>query len=85
MTPVRRRTSYPIQGLSHAGHHHAEMRADVNGDASVTPAWITGYLPHELADQRAAAYAVLFGELVAAVSAPGKTAGGSAVGANGML
>lgn len=31
--------------------------------------WVTDYLPHELAGQRAAGYAALFDELVAAVNA----------------
>ena len=34
------------------------------------------YLPHVLAEQRAAGHAVPFGELVAAVNAHGKVAGG---------
>jgi Polyketide cyclase / dehydrase and lipid transport len=83
--PVRRRTSYTITGLNDAEHHHAEMRVDVDSDNKVTLVWVTDYLPHELAEQRAAGYAALFGELVAAVNAHGKAAGDSAVGANGML
>ena len=74
--PVRRRTSYTIQGLNGAEHHHAEMRVDAGGDGAVTLVWVTDYLPHELAAQRAAGYAALFGELVAAVNAHGKAAGG---------
>ena len=85
VNPVRRRASYTIQGLNGAEHHHAEMRVDVGTDGTVTLVWLTDYLPHELAEQRAAGYAVLFDELVAAVNAHGKAAGGSAVGANGML
>jgi hypothetical protein len=74
--PIRRRTSYTIEGLNGAEHHHAEMRVDVGTDDAVTLVWDTDYLPHELADQRAASYAVLFDELVAAVNAHGKPAGG---------
>jgi hypothetical protein len=73
--PVHRRTSYSIQGRGHAEHHHAEMRVDAGDDGAVTLVWVTDYLPHELAEQRAAGYAVLFGELVAAVNAHGKAAG----------
>ena len=73
--PVRRRTSYTIQGLNGAEHHHAEMRVDVDSDGTVTLVWVTDYLPHELAEQRAPGYAVLFDELVAAVNAHGKAAG----------
>jgi len=73
--PVRRRTSYTIEGLG-AEHHHAEMRVDVGTDDAVTLVWVTDYLPHELAEQRAPGYAALFDELVAAVHAHGKTAGG---------
>jgi hypothetical protein len=82
--PVHRRTSYTIQGRGDAEHHHAEMRVDAGDDGAATLVWVTDYLPHELAEQRAAGYAALFGELVAAVNAHGK-AGSSAVGANGML
>ena len=67
--PVHRRTSYTIQGLGDGGHHHAEMRIDVGADGTVTLVWLTDYLPHELAEQRAAGYAALFDELVAAVNA----------------
>jgi hypothetical protein len=67
--PVRRRTSYTITGLNGAEHHHAEMRVDAAPDGTVTLVWVTDYLPHELADQRAAGYAALFDELVAAVNA----------------
>ena len=73
--PVRRRTSYTITGLNDPEHHHAEMRIDVDSDATVTLVWVTDYLPHELAEQRAAAYAVLFDELVAAVNTHGKADG----------
>ena len=83
--PVRRRTSYTITGLNDAEHHHAEMRVDVDSDNKVTLVWVTDYLPHELAEQRAAGYAVLFAELVTAVNAHAKPAGDSAVGANGVL
>lgn len=69
--PVHRRTSYTITELNGAEHHHAEMRVDVGTDGTVTLVWVTDYLPHELADQRAAAYAALFDELVAAVKAHG--------------
>ncbi len=74
--PVRRRTSYTIEGLG-AEHHHAELRVDVGAGDAVTLVWVTDYLPHELAEQRAAGYAVLFDELVAAVNAHGKAAGGT--------
>jgi hypothetical protein len=70
--PVRRRTSYTITGLNDSEHHHAEMRIDVDSDGTVTLVWVTDYLPHELAERRAAAYAALFNELVAAVNAHGK-------------
>jgi hypothetical protein len=73
--PVRRRTSYTIQGLNGAEHHQSEMRVDVGTDDTVTLVWVTDYLPHELAEQRAPGYAVLFDELVAAVNAHGKAAG----------
>lgn len=76
VNPVRRRTSYTIQGRGGAEHHHAEMRVDVGADDTVTLVWVTDYLPHELAEQRAAGYAVLFAELVTAVNAHGKAAGG---------
>jgi len=74
--PVRRRSSYTIAGLGGAEHHHAEMRVDTDSDGTVTLVWVTDYLPHELAEQRAAGYAALFDELVAAVSAH-RPAGGS--------
>ena len=45
------------------------MRVDVGTDGAVTLVWVTDYLPHELAEQRAAGYAALFDELVAAVNA----------------
>jgi len=67
--PVRRRASYTIPGLNGAEHHHAEMRVDEDKDGTVTLVWVTDYLPHELAEQRAAGYQALFGELVAAVIA----------------
>lgn len=66
--PVRRRTSYIIEGLNGAEHHHSEMRVDVDRDDTATLVWVTDYLPHELAEQRAPGYAVLFDELVAAVN-----------------
>jgi hypothetical protein len=72
--PVHRRTSYTITGLNGAEHHHAELRLDVDADDAVTLVWVTDYLPHELADQRAAGYATLFDELVAAVNAHPQTA-----------
>lgn len=72
--PVRRRSSYTITGLNDSEHHHAEMRVDTGGDGTVTLVWVTDYLPHELAEQRADGYAALFGELVAAVNAhPGRS------------
>lgn len=67
--PVHRRSSYTIAGLNGAEHHHAELRVDVGADDAVTLVWVTDYLPHELAQQRAAGYAALFDELVAAVNA----------------
>jgi hypothetical protein len=78
LDPVRRRTSYAIAGLNGAEHHHAEMRVEVGSDDTVSLVWVTDYLPHELAEQRAAGYAVLFDELVAAVNAHGKAAAGDA-------
>ena len=71
--PARRRTSYTIAGLGDAEHHHAEMRLDVAADGAVTLVWVTDYLPHELAEQRAEGYAALFNELVAAVTAHART------------
>jgi hypothetical protein len=73
--PVHRRASYTIRALNGAEHHHAEMRVDVASDGTVKLVWVTDYLPHEIAGQRAANYAVLFDELVAAVSAHGGAAG----------
>jgi len=67
--PLHRRTSYTIEGLDGAEHHHAELRLEVGADDCVTLVWVTDYLPHELAEQRAAGYAALFDELVAAVNA----------------
>jgi Polyketide cyclase / dehydrase and lipid transport len=67
--PVHRRASYTILGLNGAEHHHAEMRVDEDKDGTVTLTWVTDYLPHELAEQRAAGYQALFGELVASVNA----------------
>jgi hypothetical protein len=52
------------------------MRVDADADGIVTLVWVTDYVPHELAEQRAAGYGFLFGELVAAVNAHGKAAGG---------
>jgi hypothetical protein len=75
--PGHRRMSYTIQGLGDAEHHHAEMRVDAGAGDTVTLVWLTDYLPHELAEQRAAGYAVLFDELVAAVNAHGGADGGS--------
>jgi hypothetical protein len=75
--PVHRRTSYTIQGLNDAEHHHAEMRVEAADDGAVTLVWVTDYLPHELAEQWAAGYAALFDELVAAVNAHGGAAGKS--------
>jgi Polyketide cyclase / dehydrase and lipid transport len=75
--PVHRRTSYTIAGLNGAEHHHAELRIDVGPDDAATLVWVTDYLPHELADQRAAGYAALFDELVAAVNAHRQAAGPS--------
>jgi hypothetical protein len=66
--PGHRRTSYTITGLNDSGHHQAEMRVDAGSDGTVTLVWVTDYLPHELAEQRAAAYAAMFSELVAAVN-----------------
>jgi len=74
--PDRRRTSYTIQGLNGAEHHHAEMRVDAGTDGTVTLVWVTDYLPHELAGQWAAVHAVLFEELVVAVTAHGQAAAG---------
>jgi hypothetical protein len=73
--PVRRRTSYTIKGLNDAKHHESEMRVDEGADDAVTLVWVTDYLPHELAEQRAAGYAALFDELVAAVNAHGREPG----------
>ena len=73
--PNRRRTSYTIAGLR-AEHHHSEMRVDTSDDDTVTLVWVTDYLPHGTAEQRAPGYAVLFDELVAAVNAHDKAAAG---------
>jgi hypothetical protein len=62
--------------LNGAEHHHAEMRVDVAADDTVTLVWVTDFLPHELAEQGNAGYAVLFGELVAGVNAHGKAEAG---------
>jgi hypothetical protein len=67
--PVHRRTSYTIPGLNGAEHHHAELRLDEDKDGTVTLVWVTDYLPHELAEQRAAGYQALFSEFVANVNA----------------
>lgn len=70
--PDHRRTSYTITGLNDSEHHQAEMRVDAGSDGTVTLIWVTDYLPHELAEQRAPGYAALFAELVAAVNAHDK-------------
>lgn len=72
--PAHRRASYTISELNGAAHHHAEMRVDVRSGDEVTLVWVTDYLPHQIADQSAAVYAVLFEELVAAVTAHGTAA-----------
>ena len=74
--PVRRRTSYTIVGLPGVDHHHAELRIDIATDDAAILVWVTDYLPHELADQRAPGYAAMFDELVTAVNKHGKAAGG---------
>jgi hypothetical protein len=65
--PVHRRASYTVTGLNGAEHHHAEMRVDVDGEGRTHLVWVTDYLPHHLAEERAESYDVLFAELVAAV------------------
>ena len=52
------------------------MRVDTSDDDTVTLVWVTDYLPQGTAEQRAPGYAVLFGELVAAVNAHDKGAVG---------
>jgi Polyketide cyclase / dehydrase and lipid transport len=68
--PLHRRTSYTITGLPGVDHHHAELRIDTaaTDTAAATLVWVTDYLPHELADQRAPGYAAMFDELIAAVN-----------------
>jgi hypothetical protein len=77
--PVRRRASYTVPELSDAEYHHAEMRVDVIGDNAARLIWVTDYLPHELAEQRAEMYQAMFDELVAAVTghATGRDEAGS--------
>lgn len=67
--PVHRRTSYTMTGLHGSDHHHAEMRIDVDPEGRATLVWVTDYLPHEIAEDRAPVYAGLFSELLAAVDA----------------
>ena len=50
---------------------------DISDDDTVTLVWVTDYLPQGTAEQRAPGYAVLFGELVAAVNAHRQAAGPS--------
>lgn len=69
--PVRRRAAYTIPGHRGAEHHHAEMRIDVDQEGRVVLVWVTDYLPHRLAEERAASYDDLFAELVAATNAHG--------------
>ncbi|MGW1713783.1 hypothetical protein [Streptomyces sp. NPDC002156] len=72
--PVHRRATYTVPGLNGAEHHHAEMRVEVDRHASAHLIWVTDYLPHKIAEQRAASYDALFAELVAAVNAHGGVA-----------
>ncbi|WP_369030302.1 hypothetical protein [Streptomyces adonidis] len=69
--PVHRRATYTVPGLNGAEHHHAEMRVEVDRHAGAHLIWVTDYLPHEIAEERAASYDALFAELVAAVNAHG--------------
>uniref|UniRef100_A0AAU2A1C7 Polyketide cyclase n=1 Tax=Streptomyces sp. NBC_00093 TaxID=2975649 RepID=A0AAU2A1C7_9ACTN len=69
--PVHRRATYTVPGLNGAEHHHAEMRVEVDRHADAHLIWVTDYLPHEIAEERAASYDALFAELVAAVNAHG--------------
>ncbi|MFJ9127707.1 SRPBCC family protein [Streptomyces sp. NPDC102340] len=71
--PAHRRAAYTVPHLNGAEHHHAEMRVEVDRLGGVHLIWVTDYLPHEIADERAARYDDLFAELVAAVNAHGGT------------
>ena len=72
--PVRRRATYTVPGLNGAEHHQAEMRVEVDHRARARLIWVTDYLPHDIAEQRAASYDTLFAELVAAVNSHGDDA-----------
>jgi hypothetical protein len=74
--PVRRRASYTIPGGFGSEYHHAEMRVETDSSGTVAVVWVTDFLPHELAEERAPAYAALFEQLVAAVNEYGKEASG---------
>ncbi|MGX9889353.1 SRPBCC family protein [Streptomyces sp. NPDC002276] len=69
--PVHRRAAYTVRGLNGAEHHQAEMRVEVDHRERARLIWVTDYLPHEIAEQRAASYDTLFAELVAAVNSHG--------------
>jgi hypothetical protein len=60
-----------VTGLNGAEHHHAEMRVDVDGEGRAHLVRDTGYLPHHLAEERAASYDNLSAEVVAAVEGRG--------------
>ncbi|MCD4533045.1 hypothetical protein LRP67_02990 [Nocardioides sp. cx-169] len=66
--PVHRRASYTTPGLHDAEHHHAEMRIEEGADGVAHLVWVTDYLPHSLAEDRAPVYEGLFGDLLAAVN-----------------
>jgi hypothetical protein len=72
--PTHRRATYTVQGLNEAEHHQAEMRVEVDHHARARLIWVTDYLPHDIAEQRAASYDTLFAELVTAVNSHGDDA-----------
>jgi hypothetical protein len=65
---ARMRAVYTIPGLLGSEHHQAEMRVLDQGDGKAVVVWITDFLPHKLVDDMRDGYAVLFGELLAAVN-----------------
>lgn len=69
LDPVRRRTVYTMTGLHGSQHHQAEMRIEQTPEGAARIVWVTDYLPHEIADERAPGYLSLFAELVAALNA----------------
>ncbi|MER5754528.1 hypothetical protein [Streptomyces sp. NPDC002088] len=72
--PVHRRATYTVPGLNGAEHHQAEMRIEADLHARARLVWVTDYLPHEIAEERASSYDALFAELVVAVNSHGGVA-----------